>query len=314
MVLREGDQGIKPKYDDSPSALYESQIEMHSTFVASRHIRKMRGGAQAHLIEDTEGHFHVVKFINNPQHRRILINEWIGSALLRHLNISTPSASLIDVDQYFLDNNPGAYMEFTKERRLPSLGSHFASRYPADSSRMAVYDFLPDPLLNQVDNLRDFLGVLVLDKWTSNADARQALFVRLPSDNRFSVQMLDQGFIFGGPSWHFLDSPIHGAYFRPRVYGDAHRLTDFEPWLTMVENLSPTVLEDAVRGIPMSWLKGDESEIWRLTERLFRRRQRVASLIDHHLRCRPLRTMTSNEFVPKTQKVSIMNYDRLRSL
>jgi hypothetical protein len=46
-------------------------------------IRKMRGGAQAHLLEGEDGAFYVVKFTNNPQHRRILINEWLACAFLR---------------------------------------------------------------------------------------------------------------------------------------------------------------------------------------------------------------------------------------
>ena len=50
---------------------------------ALRLIRKMRGGAQAHLIEADDGNFYVVKFRNNPQHRRILVNEWLGGSFLR---------------------------------------------------------------------------------------------------------------------------------------------------------------------------------------------------------------------------------------
>ena len=51
---------------------------------AVRSIRKMRGGAQAHLLLADNGRYYVVKFKNNPQHRRILVNEWIargGSAV-----------------------------------------------------------------------------------------------------------------------------------------------------------------------------------------------------------------------------------------
>ena len=33
---------------------------------AVRLIRKMRGGAQAHLLECDDGCFYVVKFLNNP--------------------------------------------------------------------------------------------------------------------------------------------------------------------------------------------------------------------------------------------------------
>jgi hypothetical protein len=36
---------------------------------ALRMVRKMRGGAQAHLLECEDGNFYVVKFVNNPQHR-----------------------------------------------------------------------------------------------------------------------------------------------------------------------------------------------------------------------------------------------------
>src|ERR1035438_6617674 len=42
---------------------------------AVRHVRKMRGGAQAHLLEADDGKWYVVKFRNNPQHRRVLVNE-----------------------------------------------------------------------------------------------------------------------------------------------------------------------------------------------------------------------------------------------
>ena len=59
---------------------------------ARRLIRKMRGGAQAHLIRAADGDHYVVKFLNNPQHRRILVNEWIASVFLRYLGISTPEA------------------------------------------------------------------------------------------------------------------------------------------------------------------------------------------------------------------------------
>ena len=41
---------------------------------AVRHIRKMRGGAQSHLLQADDGNYYVVKFRNNPQHRRILSN------------------------------------------------------------------------------------------------------------------------------------------------------------------------------------------------------------------------------------------------
>ena len=49
---------------------------------ATRHVRKMRGGAQSHLLEADDGNWYVVKFRNNPQHWRVLVNELLCGALL----------------------------------------------------------------------------------------------------------------------------------------------------------------------------------------------------------------------------------------
>ena len=73
---------------------------------ARRHIRKMRGGAQSHLIEADNGRCYVVKFRNNPQHRRILINEIVSSVFLRNLQLSAPEAMVISVSEEFLRENP----------------------------------------------------------------------------------------------------------------------------------------------------------------------------------------------------------------
>ena len=138
----------------------------------------MRGGAQAHLIEATDGHFYVVKFLNNPQDRRILVNEWIASTFLNYLGISTPEKAMVHVSQGFLDDNPEAYIQLGTHRQSLEPGWHFGSRFPGDPRRHVVYDFLPDSLLARVENLPQFRGVLAFDKWVGNADSRQAVFFR----------------------------------------------------------------------------------------------------------------------------------------
>ena len=48
---------------------------------AVQHVRRMRGGAQSHLMRCADGHHYVVKFPNNPQHPRVLVNDWLGTRL-----------------------------------------------------------------------------------------------------------------------------------------------------------------------------------------------------------------------------------------
>jgi hypothetical protein len=259
---------------------------------ARRLIRKMRGGAQAHLLEATDGHAYVVKFINNPQHRRILVNEWIASVFLQYLGIATPEPAMVRVSAEFLAENPDVHFQLGTSRQLPNTGWHFGSRYPGDPARTVVYDFLPDTILDTIENLPDFLGALAFDKWMGNADSRQAVFFRarlkewIPGSEAhglkmgFVAQMIDNGFVFNGPHWGFAESAIQGQYFRPSVYRSVRGLADFEPWLARIANFPEEIVDQAVKAIPPIWLEGEEEALEVLLARLLKRRSRVADLIE----------------------------------
>jgi hypothetical protein len=254
---------------------------------ARRLIRKMRGGAQAHLMEATDGHSYVVKFHNNPQHRRILVNESIASTFLHYLGIAAPETAIVEVTESFLAGDPEVCLQLGQERRAVAPGWHFGSRFPGDPARTVVYDFLPDTLLDKVENLPDFRAVLVFDKWMGNADSRQAIFFRArvleglqPTRLGFVAQMVDNGYVFEGPHWRFGESAIQGLYFRPLVYGAVRGLAEFEPWLDRIRNFPEEVVDQAVKRIPPAWLEGDEDELERLLERLMRRRARVPDLVE----------------------------------
>ncbi|MBV8552756.1 MAG: hypothetical protein JOY54_15780 [Acidobacteriaceae bacterium] len=258
---------------------------------ARRLIRKMRGGAQAHLLEGEDGAFYVAKFINNPQHRRILINEWLAAEFLRYLQIHVPDTALIELTPEFIAGNTELYFSIGSRREPVAPGIHFGSRMAVHPDRVAIFDFLPDKLLAKIENRVDFLGTLVFDKWVGNADSRQAVFFRArakawtplkgeaPSRIGFFAQMIDHGFSFNGPHWNFQDSPIQGLYFRTSVYDEVRSLDSFEPWLTMVRNFPLEVVDAAWKGIPRQWLENDDDALEQLLETLVKRRAKVADLI-----------------------------------
>ncbi len=264
---------------------------------AIRHVRKMRGGAQSHLIQASDGNFYVVKFRNNPQHRRVLINEAVAQPLLEYLELPAPAIREIEVTREFLDANPEVCIQFG-DRRLPAeAGWQFGSRYPGNPERVVIYDFLPDALLRSVVNLRDFLGVLVFDKWTSNADGRQSVFWRtrvtewapgrMVAGDAFVALMIDQGFLFNGPHWEFADAPLQGLYHRPLVYESVRSLDDFQPWLDRVIYCPAEELDRALRRVPRQWKNGDAEPLEQMLEQLYRRRARVADLLTAVRSARP---------------------------
>jgi hypothetical protein len=258
---------------------------------ATRLIRKMRGGAQAHLLECDDGHFYVVKFLNNPQHRRVLINEWIAAVFLNYLQISAPEVAIVSLSAGFLEGNPEIYIQLGSHHRAVEPGWHFGSRYPGDPGKVMVYDFLPDVLLDKVVNAGEFLGALAFDKWMGNADARQSIFYRAklrpwppagsaaPPRASFVAQMVDHGYVFDGPHWKFPDSPLQGLYFRPSVYQKVRGWDDFQPWLDRVVYFPEEVIDTAQKQIPPEWLAEDAAELQAILEKLMSRRRRVPDLI-----------------------------------
>jgi hypothetical protein len=266
---------------------------------AIRLIRKMRGGSQAHLLECDNGDFYVVKFRNNPQHRRILINEWIASFFLKHLQISGPPAEIVNLSVEFLASNPEVYIQLGSQRRLAvEPGRHFGSRYPGDPRKVMVYDFLPDLLLDNVVNTNEFAGALAFDKWMGNADARQSIFFRprlkqwssIPGGHaarsEFVAHMMDHGYVFNGPHWTFTESPLQGLYFRPNVYRNIRSLDDFQPWLDRVVYFPEDLINEAQKQIPPEWILGDKAALEALLEKLMSRCKRVPDLIVECARAR----------------------------
>src|SRR4029077_19369137 len=143
---------------------------------ALEEIRRMRGGAQSHLMRCSDGNYYVVKFQNNPQHRRILVNELLGTRLASRPGLPTAAVEVVEVGAELIRLTPELCIELPRSRTPCAAGLQFGSRYPGDPQRMTLHDFLPDEKLREVENLHDFAGMLVFDKWVCNTNGRQTIF------------------------------------------------------------------------------------------------------------------------------------------
>jgi len=130
---------------------------------ALEQIRRMRGGAQSHLMRCDDGYNYVVKFQNNPQHRRILVNELLGTRLAACLGLPTVPVEIVAVPEELIRLTPELAVELPRARIPCQPGLQFGSRYPGDPRRLTLHDFLPDEQLREVENLHDFAGMLVFD-------------------------------------------------------------------------------------------------------------------------------------------------------
>ena len=252
---------------------------------AVEHIAPLRGGSQAQIMRTNNGAYFAVKFQGNPQHTRVLANEYLACRLAQLMGLRVPHPVILEVDAATIREQNIAFAY--AEHRVPvKPGLQFGSSLIRDEQ---TWDWLPRSLLGRIKNLQEFLGVLAFDKWTCNADGRQAVFQRGGQQRGYTATFIDFGYAFNAGEWTFPDSPLRGTYAMNDVYKGARSLEDFAPWLQRIARVSARQLEQIAADVPPEWY-GEAEDMERLLEELLRRREMVPQLIED------FRTSSRNPF------------------
>ena len=248
--------------------------------LAVQAIRRMRGGAQSQLMLGADGKLWVVKFQNNPQHIRVLANELLATRLAEAIGLTVPVSDVVDVTPWLVEHSAGMMLELGRGQRARcAAGLQFGSQFVGGLMPGQVVDYLPESQLNEVRNLKEFAGMLCLDKWTGNCNGRQAVFERRARERKYRATFIDQGFCFNAGEWTFPDSPLRGVYARNSVYAGVSGWASFEPWLGRIEALSADRLWAIAETVPPEWYGGDTTHLEALVETLLLRRGRVRELV-----------------------------------
>jgi hypothetical protein len=206
------------------------------------------GGSGSHFFEDDQGGRHVVKFQENPQGLRVLINELAAGQVAAYLRVPCPEVAVIDVDQWLIDASPGI------RARTPNAkgGLHFAAR-----DVPGTYASAPRALIAQVENTADFPVVIVFDTLTMNTDRvndGNFLIQTLPSGGtRFWA--IDHGHCFGHtwdaslPSKAGTNAPTFFSEMLPSIAGSA----PFDGSLALAAAMTDAQLDHVVAQIPPEW-------------------------------------------------------------
>jgi hypothetical protein len=248
--------------------------------LAVQQIRRMRGGAQAHLMLGSDSHIYVVKFQNNPQHMRVLANEFLATRLAASAGFTVPECDVVEVSNWLVENTPELEIDMGNTRVRCKAGLQFGSRFAGGTMPGQVVDYLPEEQLAELKNREEFAGMVALDKWTGNANGRQAVFTRRQRERRYKAVFIDFGYCFCAGEWRFEDAPLRGVYFRNDVYEGVTGWESFEPWLTRLETLPAETVWAVANQVPPEWYGGDLGEMEALVEKLLTRRSRIRELVE----------------------------------
>ena len=227
----------------------------------------------------SDGNFYVVKFRNNPQHLRVLANELLATRLAEGAELPVAAAEVVEVGDWLVEHTPELNIQLAGNA-IPCLpGLQFGSRYVVSPLEGQVFDYLPMEMLGRVRNLEAFAGILAMDKWTGNANGRQAAFWRRMRERKYRAAFIDQGYCFNAGEWTFPDYPLRGVYARNEVYEGVRGWETFEPWLSRIEKMDEEMVWRAAGEIPPEWYCGEWDALEKLVRELLERRARVRELI-----------------------------------
>lgn len=252
---------------------------------AVQHIRKMRGGSQAHLIRASDNNLYVTKFQNNPQHIRVLASEYLGTKLGILLGLPMPEVRIINVSEWLISNTPELRIDTSGTSVPCTIGLQLGSSYAADPAQDHIFDYLPESIFQRISNLEDFPRMLAFDKWTGNSDGRQAVFVKQRGERDYHAVFIDQGFCFNAGEWKFVDQPLRGVYGQNAAYRAVCGWESFEPTLSRIAGIEISQLRQITAEIPPSWYQNDMDGISSLIKTLHQRRAIVRDLISSVRTC-----------------------------
>lgn len=258
-----------------------AELSEATPVMAIEYVRRMPGGSQAHLMRAQDDNYYVVKFQNNPQGLRILVNEMLGASLAALLGLPVPKAAVVDVPEELIRYSEGMVIQLGRGRQACQAGLCFGSLFALGSK-----SFVPDGLTaGVVENFLDFLGMLVFDRWTGNSDVRQVVFVPGNDQSLVRAVMIDQGFCFGGERWAICDTTRQGISHYHSMYSQVSGLRSFEPWLTRLEQeIDAQTLHEAASRVPPEWYRYNVDALNRLICWLDLRRMFVRSMLAYSLR------------------------------
>jgi hypothetical protein len=122
--------------------------------------------------------------------------------------------------------------------------------------------------------------MLVVDKWTGNAEGRQVAFWRRSREKKYTAAFIDQGHCFNAGEWTFPDDPLRGVCARDEVYASVRGWESFEPWLSRIEKMEEDVIWGLTGEIPPDWYEREWAELEKLVRTLIVRRAAVRELIE----------------------------------
>lgn len=204
--------------------------------------------AQSHpqIILCNDNKKYLVKFKNNPQGNRMLMREFVGTMLAKHLGLPTVDFKIAYIPEEFILKNKLNRYKFEH-------GNQFASLYLEDCTGLWF-----NPEKHQLKNRDILAGIIVFDFWLRNRDRDPSNILLKPiGQSDYFIHIIDHGNCYpskeellkliADPSQLKLSS-VHKWCLS--MLDDKRELTDF---LKKIMNVKERLIWEFISSIPGDW-------------------------------------------------------------
>lgn len=226
---------------------------------AERLIKKIKGtSTEPCLVRCSDGNSYYVKFAQNPEGPRVLVNEFVAGSLAILLDLPVPKFEFIDVQQDFIN-------VFSPDLPFPvTAGIHFGSQEVKKA--LAITN---GKMLDELSNSEIVPMLLLFDHWIHNADRDKNKGNLLLNLSTKELIVIDHTHVFEiGPLWdavqlqhRIAETSIAPLDLEGFVY---HRLIRFvkgnDPFAPALDRFNSLVKESVVS------IVGEIPEEWGCTE------------------------------------------------
>ena len=259
------------KLQDKARRSYIIQNKVIPVVHAVKHLRRIDGESQPHLMEASDGLQYVVKFPNNPRGRVSLATEMICNEAARLMGLPVPPMVILRVDKELIRETKALRMELPHKTVQCEAG--FCLGIPfIDSATSTILGRVPPEFAHGGRNFSTLVGGLVFDIWALNTQGRQSVLFFDHTSGRHRLLFIDQSRCLSGSEWYKFclsgdDAPVAEQPMAERIRSWRH----LAPWMCRVGQVKKERLLEIAFHIPESWYGGRRGELIAVIQKLISR-------------------------------------------
>lgn len=152
-------------------------------------------------------------------------------------------------------------------------GLYYGSKYPADPTVHAIYDFLPESLVASVRNRSEFSVMRAISLWLGDSMSPHAVYVRQPERDFLACMVgFGQAFRFNEPARRLF--PIERALLETDDTWD-----QIGSGVDQINRLDERHLRKLAKEIPPKWWEGADRSASHIVDQLLHRRVHLPSML-----------------------------------